>query len=173
MRNRVWIAVAAAFLVAVAVIAFVSYQTVGRTGTPAQQVTDWVQATSLGQDLGALHDDGVDLERVLSHHNGTGAVHTVCGVLTVTAEQAHAELPSPDTDLTQLLDRVYELDVEAGNDCYAAGATNKKLLEKSAAERAEAQQVAAQALAEVAAITGRTVSTTTTTQPTSGTGIFG
>jgi hypothetical protein len=173
MRSRVWIAVGAALLVAVAVVAFVSYRSVGRTGSPSEQLTSWVQATSLGQDLGALHDDGLDLDKVLSHHNGTGAVHTVCGVLTVTAEQAHANLPTPDTALTQLLDRVYQLDAEAGNDCYAAGATNKKLLTKSADERAQAQQVAEQALALVAAITGRTVSTTTTTQPTSGTGIFG
>jgi hypothetical protein len=166
------VAVAAAFLVALAVVAFVSYRGVDRSGTPAQQLHAWVTATSLGQDLGSLHDDGLDLQKVLAHHSGTGAVHTVCGVMIQTAESAHSNLPSPDTDLTQLLARVYQLDVEAGNDCYAAGATNKQLLAKSATERAQAEEAAEEALARVQAVTGKTISTTTTTRPTAG-GIFG
>jgi hypothetical protein len=173
MTRRVWFAVAAAFLVGLGIVAFVSYRGEDRSGTSAQQLSAWVKDTSLGQELGALHDDGLDLQKVLARHAGTDAVHTVCGVLTVTAEQAHGNLPSTDTELTLLLDRVYQLDAEAGNDCYAAGATNKKLLAKSASERAQAQQVAEEALARVAAVTGRTISTTTTTQPTTGTGIFG
>ena len=121
MSRRVWFAVAAAFLVALGIVAFVSYHGEDRSETSAQQLSAWVKDTSLGQELGALHDDGLDLQKVLARHAGTDAVHTVCGVLTVTAEQAHGNLPSTDTQLTLLLDRVYQLDAEAGNDCYDGG----------------------------------------------------
>lgn len=173
MRRRVWYAVAAAILVAVAVVAFVSYRATGPSGTPSQQLARWVADTTLGQHLGELHDDDLDLKKALSHRSGTGAVHTVCSVMSVTAEAANADLPSPDTEVTQLLAQAYSLEYEAGSNCYAAGATNERLLAKSAAERAQAQRVVARVLARVAAVTGRTVSTTTTTQPTAGTGIFG
>lgn len=173
MRRRVWYAVAAAILVAVAVVAFVSYRGTGPSGTPSQQLAHWVADTTLGQHLGELHDDNLDLDEALSHHSGTGAVHTVCSVMIVTAEAANADLPSPDTEVTQLLAQAYSLEDDAGANCYAAGATNDKLLAKSAAERAQAQLVVTRVLARVAAVTGRTLSTTTTTQPTAGTGIFG
>jgi len=173
MSRKVWIAVAAAVLVAVAVIAFVA--TGGRhdDGTPAEQLSSWVTGTGLGQDLGALRQDGKDVNEVLSHHRGTGAMHTVCSVLSVTAESAHSNLPTPDTKTTQLLARAYTLEYEAGNDCYDAGVTGTALLKRSAEDRAEAQHIVEEALARVEAVTGATVSTTTTTQPTAGTGIFG
>lgn len=173
MSRRVWIAVAAAVLVAVAVVAFVA--TGGRHGggTPKEQLSAWVTGTGLGQDLGALRQDGVEVDEVLSDHRGTGAMHTVCSVLSVTAESAHSSLPSPDTEITQLLARAYTLEYEAGNDCYDAGVTGTALLKRSAKERAEAQHIVDEALARVQAVTGATVSTTTTTQPTAGTGIFG
>jgi hypothetical protein len=173
MRKRAWYAAVAAVLVAVAVVAFVSYSSVSPSGTPRQRLARWVADTSLGQDLGALHDDGLDLKKVLAHHAGTTAVHTVCSVLSVTAEAANSNLPSPDTTLTQLLARAYGLEGAAGGYCYDAGASDRPLLEKSEAEQAQAQRLIDEALARVAAITGATVSTTTTTQPTSGTGIFG
>jgi hypothetical protein len=173
MRHRVWIAVVAAFMVAVAVVAFVAYGGLGHGGTPRQQLAAWVSDTKLGQQLGALHDDGLDVEKVLDRHSGTGAVHTVCSVLSVTAEAAHANLPSPDTEITQLLARAYTLEYEAGNNCYAAGATDVELLAKSAAERLRAQKIIAEVLAQVGTVTGQSVATTTTTEPTTATGIFG
>ena len=44
---------------------------------------------------------------------------------------ANTNLPSPDPDVTDLLTKAYGLEGTAGNDCYDAGATNKKLLAKS------------------------------------------
>lgn len=173
MSRKGWIAVVAAVMVAVAVVAFVVSGGSKGGGTPGERLSAWVTATGLGQDLGALRQDGVDVEEVLAHHRGTGAVHTVCGVLSVTAESAHSNLPSPDTRTTQLLARAYTLEYEAGNDCYAAGATGSALLRRSARERADAQRLIDEALARVRAVTGDTVATTTTTQPTAGTGIFG
>ncbi len=175
MSKRVWFAVAAALVVAVGVVAFVAERGTGAGGTPRQQLAAWVSSTGLGQDLGALHQDGVDVERVLAGHKATGtqALHTACNVLSITAEAAHSNLPSPDTEVTQLLARAYTLEYEAGIDCYDAGATGTALLRRSATERARAQRIIDQVLARVGLLTGQTVSTTTTTQPTTGTGLFG
>jgi hypothetical protein len=172
MSRRVWFAIGASVLVAVGVVAFLSFQGVSTSGTPAQQLSRWAADTTLAQHLGALHDDALDLDKVLAHHSGSGAVHTVCSVLSVTAEAANAELPSPTTALTQLLAKAYALEYEAAGYC-TTGAVDKQRLAKSAATRAQAERVIAQALAQVAAVTGRTPATTTTTQPTAGTGIFG
>jgi hypothetical protein len=175
VTRRVWIAVAAALVVAVGVVAFVAERGTGAGGTPRQQMAAWVSSTGLGQDLGTLHQDGLDVERVLAGHKGTVtlALHTACNVLSTTAELAHSNLPSPDTEVTQLLARAYTLEYEAGIDCYDAGATGTALLRRSAAERSQAQRIIGRALARVGSLTGRTVPTTTTTQPTTGTGIFG
>jgi len=174
MSRRVWIAVVAAVMVAVAVVAFVSYRGAGSGGTLSQRLEAWVSGTGLGQDLGVLRADGADIDKVLAHKGGTGAVHTVCDVLSVTAESANSNLPSPDTALTQLLARAYSLEYEAGNNCYAAGSTDTRLLAESATERAQAQRVIDRALEEVSTLTGKSVPTTTTTVPTAGTtGILG
>lgn len=173
MSRRVWIAVAAAAIVAVAVVAFVAYGGLGPGGTPSQQLTAWAHDTGLSQDLGALHHDSLDVEKVLADHRGTRTLRTVCGVLSVTAEAAHDSLPSPDTRTTQLLARAYTLDYEAGNDCYAAGVTGTRLLRRSARERAAAQRDVTEALARIHEVAGVTVATTTTTQPTAGTSLFG
>ncbi|MGH9091024.1 MAG: hypothetical protein ACRDZR_06550 [Acidimicrobiales bacterium] len=173
MSRRVWVAVAAAVIVAVAIVAFVAYGGLGHGGTPRQQLAAWTGDTGLGQDLGALHHDSLNVERVLADHRGTGAVHTVCGVLSVTAQAAHDSLPSPDTRTTQLLARAYTLYYEAANDCYTAGATGTRLLRRSARERAAAAHDVSLALARIHEVAGVSVATTTTTQPTAGTGLFG
>lgn len=174
MSRRVWIAVVAAVMVAVAVVAFVSNRGAGSGGTHRQQLKAWVSGTGLGEDLGALRADGADIDKVLAHKSGTNAIHTVCSVLSVTAESANSNLPAPDTALTQLLARAYSLEYEAGNNCYAAGSTNTRLLAESATERAQAQKVIDQALEQVNTLTGESVPTTTTTVPTAGTtGILG
>ncbi|HEX4081527.1 MAG TPA: hypothetical protein VHX40_01070 [Acidimicrobiales bacterium] len=171
---RWWIAAAAVVIAAIAVIAFVSYGHLGPSGTPAQKMTSWVAASGFSQNVGSLHDDGVHLGDVLTQHKGTGAVHTVCGVMSVDAQTGNTKLPSPDTSLNQLLARAYGLEYDAATDCYNAGADNAKLLAKSAHERAQAQRLFVAALARIAVVDGRTVSTTTTTSPTTTTAsIFG
>jgi hypothetical protein len=172
VSKKIWIGIAGFVLVAVGVVAFVASGSEVNGGTPGQRLADWAAATGLGQSVGTLHDDGVDLQKVLADHRGTGAVHTVCGVLSTDAESANSSLPSPDTTVTQLLAKAYSLEFDAGNDCYKAGATDQTLLAKSASERTEAATLFREVLARVRSVTGRTVSTTTTTQPTSTTGIF-
>jgi len=78
----------------------------------------------------------------------------------------------PDTTVTNQLSNAYADEGSAANDCYNAGTTNAKLLARSARERAQADALLAQALERVQSITGTTISTTTTTDPGSGS-IFG
>ena len=162
----------AAVLVVFAVGAFLAYGTASESGTPRQKMVSWVQATDLGSSLGTVEGDAARVTTVVDQKRGTGAIHTVCGVLVADAASATAELPTPDTKLTDELARGYQLAYEGGNDCYNAGATNRGLLQRSAHERRQALGILRDALSLVDRITGTTVPTTTTTQPPSG-GIFG
>jgi len=173
VTRRVWFAIAAVGVVAVGVVAFVANGGVSSSGTPGQQLQHWVAATGLGQGIGTLREDGVHVEEVLARHGGTGALRTVCGVLTTDAEAGNSTLPSPNTGITEVLARAYSLDYEAGENCYSAGITGTRLLARSAAERRQAGQLFGQVLARIAVLTGRTVATTTTTVPTTTTGFFG
>jgi hypothetical protein len=71
-----------------------------------------------------------------------------------------------------LLNSGYENEADAATDCYNAGAQDATLLAKSARERAEGRTLLEQALVRAEAIGGRSIPTTTTTQPGGG-GIFG
>jgi len=172
ISGRWWFAAAAVVAAAIGVIAFVAYGHLGPTGTSAKKMDAWVAGAGLGQNLGSIHDDGVHLQMVLDKHNGTNAVHTVCGVMAVDAQTGNNNLPSPDTRVTQLLARGYSKEYDAAVLCYDAGADNAALLAKSARSRAAADRLFVAALARIAEISGKTVPTTTTTTPTSG-GIFG
>ncbi|HVX21802.1 MAG TPA: hypothetical protein VHB02_10675 [Acidimicrobiales bacterium] len=165
ISGRWWIAAAAVLVAAVGVIAFVSYGSLGPSGTPAQQMDSWVAGAHLGQTLGSLHDDGVHLQKVLDQHKGTTAVHTVCGVMVVDAQTGNTQLPSPDTRLNQILARAYGLEYDAGNFCYDAGADDAAGLARSARDRAKAERLFVEALARVAQVSGKSVATTTTTSP--------
>ena len=174
ISGRWWIAAAVVVVAAVAVIAFISYGHLGPSGTPAQQVDAWEAGAGLAQNLGTLNQDGVHLQEVLDKHLGTTAVHTVCGVMVVDAQTGNNNLPTPDTQLTQILARAYTLEYDAANYCYDAGAGNAALLAKSARDRAKAERLFVEALARVSEITGKSVSTTTTTSVTNTTAsIFG
>lgn len=159
-------------VVAIGVLAFLAFGSVGHTGTPRQQLEQWVRDTGLGPEVGTLRGDDAAIAEVVSTHRGTGAIHTTCAVLVDDASTATSDLPTPDTAVTQLLARGYQLEYRAGNDCYSAGSTDTALLARSAAERAAGLGLLDQALALVAERTGASVSTTTTTSPSSG-GLFG
>lgn len=173
MTRKLWLAIGIAAVIASAVVAFVAYGGISPGGTPRQQLQRWVTDTQVGQSIGTLTADGRNVGKVVSLHRGTLAVHTACGVLTTDAEAANSHLPSPNTEITQLLARAYTLEYRAGTDCYNAGQSNTSLLARSAAERAQAEAIFTQVLQRLATLTGHAVPTTTTTQPTAGTGIFG
>jgi hypothetical protein len=172
-RRARWKMVAAALgVLALGVGAFVAYGALGPTGTPRQQLTDWVAASQLGQTVGTLEGDAARVSAAVAQHDDTGTIHTVCGVLLTDAQSANGELPTPDRQLTVALSEAYTLDYEAGNNCYSGGATGSALLAKSAGERSAAHADLVRALALAESVLGRAVATTTTTEPGGG-GIFG
>ncbi len=139
-------------------------------GSAAHRMSVWVSGTTLGQDIGTLQADNARVPKDVA--NGTGAVHAACGTLLNDAEMANTNLPSPDPDVTALLTQAYGLEGTAANQCYDAGATNTKLLAQSEHNAIKAEALFNQALQRIRQIDGHTVSTTTTTDNSSG-GIFG
>jgi hypothetical protein len=131
----------------------------------------WVDGTSFGQDVGTLVADNARVPKVVA--NGTGAVHAACATLITDAEMANGQLPSPDPDVTDMLTRAYNLEGTAGNQCYAAGSTDKELLAKSARNAIKAEALYAEVLQRIRQIDGKTVSTTTTTEGNTGGGVLG
>ena len=131
----------------------------------------WVSGTGLGQDIGTLVADNARVPKDVA--NGTGAVHAACGTLLNDAEMANTKLPSPDPDVTDLLTKAYGLEGTAANECFDAGATNKKLLASPTANAIKAEALYQQALAaHPCRSTAESSSTTTTTDNSAG-GIFG
>jgi hypothetical protein len=139
-------------------------------GSSAHRLSVWVSGTTLGQDIGTLVADNARVPEDVA--NGTGAVHAACGTLLNDAEMANTNLPSPDPEVTALLTKAYGLEGTAANQCFDAGATNKELLAKSEHNAIKAEALYDQALQRIRQIIGRTVSTTTTTDNSTG-GIFG
>jgi hypothetical protein len=139
-------------------------------GSTAHRMSVWVSGTGLGQDIGTLVADNARVPEDVA--NGTGAVHAACGTLLNDAEMANTNLPSPDPEVTALLTKAYGLEGTAANQCFDAGATNEKLLAQSEHNSIRAEALYDQALQRIRQIIGRTVSTTTTTDNSTG-GIFG
>lgn len=172
MIGRAWIWVGALVIVAIGVVAFVSLGA-SSPGTARQRVQSWVSSTNLGQDVGSLEGDGASVRKALSAHAGISSVHTVCAAMATDAETYNENLPSPDTQLTQLLARAYGLEYDAAESCYRAPAVGSRLLRVSASDRARAEVVFGRALRRVRALTGRSLPTTTTTVPDlTGTSLF-
>jgi hypothetical protein len=141
-----------------------------QTGSPAHRMSVWAGGTGLGGAIGTLIADN---RRVpLDVLNGTGAVHAACGTLETDAEKANGELPSPDLQVSEWLTTAYGFEGTAGTECYDAGSTNTKLLAESARNVAKAEALFKRALIRIAAIDGAPVSTTTTTDNSTG-GVFG
>lgn len=171
-RARWKVAAAGVGVLAIGVGAFLAYGGLGPTGTPRHQLTVWVEASRLGQVVGTLEADAARVTTAVAEHRDARVMHTICGVLLTDAQSANGDLPTPDSPLTNTLSRAYELDYGAGNDCYSAGSTNTKLLDRSATERRAADNQFTRALDRVEQVTGRGVPTTTTTVPGGG-GVFG
>ena len=171
MIHKGWLAMAAAVVVAVGVVAFVTLGH-GVSGTPAQQLRSWVIGTHVGQDVGTLEGDGADVGKAIATGKDIDAVHTVCAAMADDAQTYNDTLPSPDTDVTQLLARAYGLEYDAAESCYAAPSRGARLLDVSARDRTEAATLFGEVLRRIRMVTGSSVSTTTTTVPAVTTGIL-
>ena len=139
-------------------------------GSAAHRMSVWVSGTGFGEDVGTLVADNARIPKVVP--NGTGAVHAACGTMLNDAEMANTNLPSPDPDVTDLLTQAYGLEGTAANQCYDAGSTNTKLLGESERNSIKAEALYQQVLQRIRQIDGHSVSTTTTTDNSSGS-IFG
>jgi hypothetical protein len=139
-------------------------------GSPSHRMSVWVSGTGLGGDIGTLVADNERLPKDVP--NGTGAVHAACGTMEDDAEMANDELPSPDSDVTDLLSQAYGLEGTAGTECYSAGSTNKKLLAQAERDTVKADALYEQVLMRIQVVDGKTVATTTTTDNDPGS-IFG
>lgn len=167
MIAKGWLAVAAAVIVAVGIIAFVSLGH-GVSGSPAQQLSSWVSSTQLGQDIGTLEGDGRSAAKAQREGNAK-ALGTVCAAMANAAQTYNDELPSPDTAITQWLAKAYSFDYDSAEACYKAGPSGKALLSQSAADRAKATALFDKVLRRVREETSHSLSTTTTTVPYEGT----
>jgi hypothetical protein len=139
-------------------------------GSAAHRMSVWTSGTTLGEDIGTLIADNARIPKDVP--NGTGAVHAACATMLNDAEMANTNLPSPDPDVTALLTKAYNFEGTAANQCYSAAATNTKLLAESARNGIKAEALYQQVIQRIRQIDGRTVSTTTTTDNSSGS-IFG
>ena len=144
-----------------------------KMGSPAHRMSVWVGGTSLGQDIGTLVADNARIPRVVA--NGAGALHAACSTMLNDAEAANTELPSPDSEVTDVLTQAYGLEGTAANECYDSGSTNKQLLTESRRDTIKAEALFNRALQRIRVIDGHAPSTTTTVgnSGNSGGGIFG
>ncbi len=130
----------------------------------------WVSGTSFGEDIGTLIADNARVPKDVP--NGTGAVHAACGTLAQRRRdgQHRVALARPRGD------RPPHAGLRArghrGNQCYDAGATNEKLLAQSERNGIKAEALYNEVLQRIRQIDGKVVSTTTTTDNSTG-GIFG
>jgi len=140
-------------------------------GSPAHRMSTWVSGTSFGGTIGTLTADNARVPKDVA--NGTGAVHAACSTLLNDAQMAYAELPTPDPDVTTLLNNAYTLEQTAANDCYNAGTSDAKLLARSEREGIKAEALYEEALQRIRVIDGKAVPTTTTTDNGASGGILG
>ncbi len=134
-------------------------------GTPAHRVATWMSSGSGGATIGELEVDNRNVALALARHDPPPEVRAVCGLLATDAATGHGNLPTPDQQLTDILDRAYTDEFDAGSECYQAAGGGAAELARSAAARAAGLSLLEQAVQRVTAITGRVPSTTTTTVP--------
>jgi hypothetical protein len=141
-------------------------------GSPAHRMSVWVGGTNLGQDIGTLIADNARIPKVVA--NGAGALHAACSTMLNDAEAANTELPSPDSEVTNVLTQAYSLEGTAANDCYDSGSSNTQLLAESRRDTIKAEALFNRVLQRIRVIDGQVPSTTTTVGNSgNGGGIFG
>lgn len=141
-------------------------------GSPAHRLSVWVNGTNFGGDIATLVADNARIPKVVP--NGSGAVHAACATLVTDAEMANTELPSPDSEVTDLLTKAYGLEGTAGNQCYDAGSTNRQLVAQAERNAIKAEALYNEALQRIRAVDGKVPVTTTTAGNSGNTGgIFG
>ena len=135
------------------------------SGTPAHQVTAWVNGAGAGGSIGTVEVDIKNVNLAFHQHDPPGEIRSVCGLLVDDSGTANGNLPTPDQQLSDDLSNAYATAYDAGTDCYNGANGDQKLLATSATLRAKAQTQMATALDRITAVTGKVPSTTTTSAP--------
>jgi len=116
-----------------------------------QQVQSWVNSSpdpKFSTAMSTLQGDLRRITEVQAIHNDA-ALRTDCDVLVTDALSANQNLPTPDSDLTDVLSSAYSAAGEAGKDCLCAAGGHPcpagvhgraNLLDHSAAERSKANR---------------------------------
>jgi hypothetical protein len=158
--KRAAIPLAVAVLAAVAVVAFLAdgHQV---TGSPAARLRAWVTSTGLGEKIGTLQADATALAKAVAQHRSSGVLRTVCSAMATSAQTDNESLPAPDVTVTDQLSKAYGLVYDAAQLCYQAPSADSPKLATSARDSAAARAIFESVLARVHAVTGATVSTTT------------
>jgi hypothetical protein len=134
-------------------------------GSPSHQVSEWVDHTGFGQDIGALVADNARITKETT----VGAMHAACGTMELDADTANQELPIHGAaQVSEWLATAYGLEGTAANQCYNAGVTNEPLLAKAEQNLKKAQVLLTRSLIAIQSIDGRLPTTTTTTDNTPG-----
>jgi hypothetical protein len=158
-------------LVLTAALTLTSCAGADQEGSPSHRMSVWVSGTTFGADIGTLVADNARIAKVAP--NGTGALHAACSTMINDAEMANSSLPSPDPTVTDLLTQAYGLEGTAGNDCYDAGTTDKKLLLTSERDGIKADALYDEVIHRIRAIDGQATVTTTTSGNSGNSGIGG
>ncbi len=129
-------------------------------GSPAHQVSAWVENSGFGEDIGTLVADNARI----AEETSAGAMHAACETMEDDAGTALDELPILGApQVTHWLSTAYGLEATAAIDCYDAGVTNKKLLATAEQDGKKADGLYTRALIAIQSIDGRLPTTTTTT----------
>ena len=137
----------------------------GLSGTPAQRMTSWLSASDNGASMGAVTADVHAVEAGLARHQPAGATRTLCALLTTDAQAGNADLPTPDSQVTNDLSDAYNDAYAAGNDCYSGAGGNATLVAKAVVLCHKTLAELKMAVERITAISGVVPSTTTTTLP--------
>ena len=142
-----------------------------QSGTPAQRMRTWVLGAG-GAGIGNVNVALRNVDLALSKHNSPAAIREVCALLSNDAQTAIGDLPAPDDQVTNQLNKAYMVATTAAGDCYGGAAGDARLLARSATERVRAASLLIDAGHTIESITGETL-TTETTPPHAGGDPFG
>jgi hypothetical protein len=108
----------------------------------------WVKQSQFYSNLPTLTKDVRNSAGQLNNQHATAnALHTVCGVLLMDAEQFNSSLPTPDNQATGLLSKAFSAFGAGANKCYGA--------QKSPAARASALLWLSRGMADLSEGTAR------------------
>lgn len=137
----------------------------GAVGDSPSQITSWMSSSGEGTLIGQVQADSANVALAIRKHDTGSTLKTVCALLSTDALTGVGNLPSPDTTLTDDLNRAFETAATAAQDCYSGATGKASLLDSSTADRAKLRGLFDAAVDRVRALTGRTPSTSTTLAP--------